>query len=295
MTTITRIQNVKHGVIHGIISSFSFALMSVFVKLIGNDLSTSILLFFRFAVSLVLIIPWIIFDESFSFKIQQPISYMIRILAALFSLFCIFYVIKYIPLVDALLLNNTAPLFVPMFVFMLTGATTPKKAIFGIILGFIGVAIILKPTKEIFSFIASVALLSGILSALAIVQMRLISKTSTTVQMLFYYFLVSTVISAIPALWQWENPQNLTIWLYLLGIGIFGTLFQTFATLSYALSPVRLMSPLVFLSVVFGGIFDWLLWNNLPSLLTIIGALCVISGATITVYFGQKEIFVPKK
>jgi drug/metabolite transporter (DMT)-like permease len=291
VTTIERSQSIKWGVLYGVVSAFSFALMSVFVKLIGKDLPTSMLIFFRFGTSLVLISPWLLTDNQFIFKIHQPFRYVVRILSALLALFCIFYVIKFIPLVDALLLNNTAPLFVPIIAFILTGAKTPKKAIIGIILGFIGVGIILNPGKEIFSSSASlIALASGILAALAIVQMRLISKTSSIKQMLFYYFLVSTLVAGVLASLQWQMPENFKMWLFLFGIGIFGTAYQVFATLSYVKAPVRLMSPLVFLVVVFGGLFDWLLWDNVPTLLTIIGAILVITGALVTVYFGHKEI-----
>ena len=165
----------------------------------------------------------------------------------------------------------------------------------GILLGFIGVGIILNPGKEILSAPSLIALGSGLLAAIAIVQMRLISKTSTTKQMLFYYFLISTLAAGLVAILQWQTPESMKIWLLLLGIGIFGTLYQVFATLSYVTAPVRLMSPLIFLMVVFGGVFDWLLWNNIPSLLTIVGAGCVIAGAFITVYFGHKEILKARR
>lgn len=293
---IERSQNIKFGVLYGIISSFSFSMMSVFAKLIGNDLPTSTLIFFRFGTSLILIAPWILIDRNFTFKIHQPIRYVIRILAALLALFSIFHAIKFIPLVDALLLNNTAPLFVPIIAFIITGAKTPKKAIWGIVLGFVGVGIILNPGKELFSSSASlIALASGILAALAIVQMRLISKTSTTKQMLFYYFLVSTIVSGVIASLQWKTPENLIIWFLLLGIGIFGTLYQLFATLSYVTAPVRLMSPLLFLTVIFGGIFDWIIWKNTPSMLIVTGAVLIILGSIIAIYFGNKHINAEKR
>lgn len=82
----------------------------------------------------------------------------------------------------------------------------------------------------------------------------------------------------------------LKVWLMLICIGIFGRIYQVSATLSYVTAPVRLMSPLIFLTVVFGGFFDWLIWNNIPNTLTIIGASMTILGAMITVYFGQSEI-----
>lgn len=290
ITSTIKAECIKCGVIYGIIAALSFAIMSVFVKLIGRDLPTSITIFFRFATSLILLIPWLIADPNFSFKIQQPARYVTRILASLLALFCVFYGIKFIPLVDVLLLNNTAPLFVPLIVWLLAGAKTSKKAIVGIIFGFIGISFILNPGKEIFSLPSLIALSSGLLAAIGIVQIRLMSKNSTIKQILFYYFLVSTLAIGLLAITQWQTPANAKIWLFLLGIGIFGTLSQVFSTLSYAAAPVRLMSPLLFLMVIFGGIFDWLLWNHVPSLLTIIGTSCVIFGVFITVYFGNHEI-----
>src|SRR3990167_3222530 len=287
---ITRQQNIKLGVFYATISALSFALMSVLVKKIGNNLPTSMLIFFRFGVSLILLLPWAIKNPDFTFKVHKPAQYIIRILAALLALFFVFYAIKFIPLVDALLLNNTSPLFVPLIAWLLVGAKTPAKALFGIALGFLGIAIILHPGLKIISFASLIALVSGLLAALAIVQMRLISKTSQTIQMLFYYFLVSTIISGVIAAFQLKSPLGYETWFLLLGIGIFGTLYQVFATLAYVTAPVRLVSPLVFLTVIFGGLFDWLMWGNTPNLLTYSGALLVIIGAIITIYFGQKSI-----
>jgi drug/metabolite transporter (DMT)-like permease len=292
---VARKENIKLGVLYGVLAALSFAIMSVFVKKIGTALPTSMLIFFRFGISFILLLPLVLIDRQFQYRVQKPVSYMVRILTALLALFCIFYAIKFIPLVDALLLNNTAPLFVPIVAWVLTGAKTPAKALIGIILGFIGVAIILQPGKEIFSIASLIALISGLLAAIAIVQIRVISKTSTTKQMLFYYFLVSTLVAGILTAIEWKSPANGQTWLMLLGIGLFGTAYQIFVTLSYVRAPVRLMSPLMFLIVIFGGVFDWLLWNHIPNVLTVIGAILIIVGAIITVFFGHREISQQKK
>jgi drug/metabolite transporter (DMT)-like permease len=288
-------QNTTAGALFGFISALSFALMSVFVKLIGTELPVAMLVFARFAISFILLLPWLVTAQNFSFKVQSPFRYTSRILSALLALFFTFYAIKFIPLVDVLLLNNTSPLFVPMIAWFMTGAKTPPKATVGIVLGFVGIAIILEPGQDIFSAAALFALLAGFLSAVAIVQMRLLSKESPILQMLFYYFAVSCLISGIATVAEWQMPSNMQAWLLLLAIGIFGTLYQVFATLSYAKAPVRLMAPLTFLSVVFGGYFDWLIWNHIPTPLTMIGAILVICGALITIYFGQKGIALQQR
>lgn len=290
---ISRQQSIKLGILYAIISSLSFSLMSVLVKEIGNSLPTSILIFFRFGISLILLLPWLIKNPCFTFKIDKPLQYVVRIFSALLALFFVFYAIKFIPLVDALLLNNTAPIFVPLIAWLMVGANTPKKAYVGIGLGFIGIAIILHPGSEIISFASLIALASGLLAALAIVQMRVISKTSSVIQMLFYYFLISTIASGIVAVLQWQWPISFETLLLLSGIGIFGTFYQVFATLAYVTAPVRLMSPLIFLTVIFGGIFDWIIWGNIPSFLTFIGTVFIIIGSIITIYFGQKILKTP--
>jgi drug/metabolite transporter (DMT)-like permease len=287
---VLRQQNIKKGLIFGVMSAFCFALLGIFVKEIGDQIPTSQLVFFRFAISLVILLPWLLTDKEFSFKIHQPLAYVVRIMAALLALFFLFYAIKFIPLIDALLLNNTSPLFVPLIIWLTRGIKTPKKSLIGIILGLIGVGIILKPGNEILTIESFIALASGFFSALAIVQLRFISKTSSTKQMLFYYFFISTLISGIVAAMQWQSAITLKIWVLIVGVGILGTLYQVFATLSYVTAPVRLMSSLIFLVIIFAGFFDWIIWGQVPDIQTISGAILIIIGAIITVFFGRKVL-----
>lgn len=290
-----RFQNIKLGVFYGIISTLSFSIMSVFIKKIGDDLPTSLLIFSRFEICFLLLLPWVIRNHNFSLKVSQPIRFTSAILTALLALSCFFLAVKFLPLVDALLLNNTIPLFVPIFAWLMIGSNISKKSSIGLVFGFLGIIIILHPGREIYSSTSLIALLSGILAALSIVQMRLISRTSSTLQILFYYSLLNSIVSGLVALWQWQLPQNLTAWLLLLGIGVFGTLSLVFSTLSYVTAPVRIVSSMIFLTVVFGGFFDWLLWGNIPNFLTIIGAIFAISGTIITVYFSQAKIVSQNK
>lgn len=290
IATYPHIQHIGRGVCFAIISALAFAIMSVFVKMIGTGLPTSMPIFFRFAVSFLLLLPWVIRSTSFRFKVTQPLRYTIRIVSALLALFLMFYALKFIPLMNALLLNNTAPLFVPMIAYFLTGAKTPHQAWLGILLGFIGIALILHPNEQIFSNPASlIALASGILAALAIVQMRLVSKSSSMIQMLFYYFLVSTVISGLVVIKQWQMPTA-HLWWLLLGVGIFGTLYQVFATWAYVTAPVRLVSPFMFFMVIFGGVLDWVIWGHIPNTVILIGAATIVIGSLVTIYFGKKIV-----
>ncbi len=287
---LMRKQSIFLGILCVILAALAFATMSVFVKEVGNRLPTSMLIFFRFVFSLLLLMPWLWLGPPFSFKISEPWRYAVRILSSLFALFLLFYVIKFIPLVDALLLNNTSPLFVPIIAWLTLRAKTPHRALIGILIGFVGVALILHPNTGIFQISSALALLSGLLVAVSMVQMRMLSKKSTFGQMLFYYFFVSTLITGIWVAVQWETPANAHLWFLLVGIGVMGALYQVCVTLSTMLAPVRLMSPFLFLTVVFGSLFDWMIWGRVPENLTIIGFVLILVGAMMIVYFGKKGI-----
>ena len=130
----------------------------------------------------------------------------------------------------------------------------------------------------------------GIFSAIAIVMIRHLTKTVSTLQILFYYFLINTVMTALILPFQWQSLPS-DILLLLLGVGIFGALYQLFSTLCFAKAPVRLISPIMSICMVTGGLVaDFFIWNQLPNFLSFIGIVCVMLGGTLSIYFGQKEL-----
>jgi len=59
-------------------------------------------------------------------------------------------------------------------------------------------------------------------------------------------------------------------------IGILGGLANLWLSQSYKLSEVSLVSPLKYLALIFAIIFGYIIWNEIPTSKTLIGALLVI-------------------
>jgi len=111
-----------------------------------------------------------------------------------------------------------------------------------------------------------------------------LSSSSLSLLILFLN-LFSALISGFFVLFEWMTPENLEQWLLILGISLSSLFYQVLSTYSYLKAPVRLMSPYVFMQTVFGGILDWIKWNNIPGISTFIGAILLITGGVLTVYF----------
>ncbi|MBI3259129.1 MAG: DMT family transporter [Ignavibacteriae bacterium] len=293
-TTSQHEQHTLLGITFTILAAISFTFMSLLGKIIGERASTDMILFARFFISLILILPWVVKKPQQIIHITHPSKIIFRSLFTFFAFVCFFYSLQFISLADALLLNNTFPLFIPLVTWCLLKAKTPHKVWMGIIVGFIGIALVLNPDPKLFQPISLIALFSGILAAIAIVVIRSLTKTTPTLQILFYNFLICSILSGIALPFRWKS-LNINTLLLLFGVGLFGASYQFFSTLSFAKAPVRLTSPLMFLCIVFGVIADFIIWKHNPTLLTLIGMLCVVLGGIITIYFGQKELISNRK
>ena len=290
MTESQHEQHLPSSVLYAVLAAISFTLMSLLGKFIGDRASTDTVLFARFAISLIILIPWVIMHPRAALKVAHPKKLIWRSCFSLISFGCFFYALRYISLSNALVLNNTFPLFVPLAALVHSQAKTSPKVWMGILVGFLGVLLVLQPDIHVLQLYSFIALASGIFGAIAIVMIRHLTKTVSTLQILFYYFVFNTAATAIVLPFQWQSfPSDILI--LLLGVGIFGALYQLFSTLCYAKSPVRLISPIMSTCIVSGGLIaDFFIWGDLPNLLGFIGIACIIIGGTLSIYFGQKEL-----
>ncbi len=282
-------EHIVLGVVYMILAAICFSSMSLLGKIIGDRASTDTILFSRFIISFILVLPWVFKDPKAVIRVHSKGKVILRSFFGLLAFGSFFYALRYISLADALLLNNTCPLFVPVVVWMISRAKTPRKVWAGIILGFIGVGLVLNIDSKFFDPMSLVALLSGVFAAIAIVIIRTLTRSITILQILFYNFFISSIISGILLPFSWKSLNTETLYL-LLGVGLLGAAYQYLSTLSYTKAPVRITSPLMFLCIIFGAVADILIWDNIPSKFTVLGMALVILGGAITIYYGQKTL-----
>ena len=280
-------QNIKLGVLLALLASLCSTIMSVFVKLIGSDQSTAVVLFSRFFIGLILLFPWMLTDKKL-FKVDNKTKVLLRCVTSILAMGCVFYSLKFMPVANVLLLNNTFPLFLPLLSWVMLSIKTPAQMWIGIILGFIGVAIVLHPSASAFNWHAGIALLSGILAALAMLQIRLLANSSTTQQILFYLFAFGTITTIPFVSFSSHMPNYHDLWL-LFFVGLFGAGYQFFLTLALNYAKARIVSPIYFSCIIFAGILDWFIWSVKFNFLEIVGMGLILIGGILTVVLADKN------
>ena len=86
-------------------------------------------------------------------------------------------------------------------------------------------------------------------------------------------------------------PDFLDLFLLVL-VGVFGGFANLWLSQSYKYSEVSLVTPLKYLTLVFAIIFGYLIWNEVPSIKTLIGAFLVIISSIIIF---RREIVLNKQ
>jgi drug/metabolite transporter (DMT)-like permease len=278
------------GITYILISSLSISIMGAFIREIGTGLPNTTILFSRFLFSLTVMLPIILRDKEFHFKVNKPLILLSRCSVGLIAMSLFFYSIQHVHLANVLLLQNTRPIFVPIIIFILTREKTGKNVIFAIIISFIGITLVINPTVNGFNPDAVYALLSGFFSAAAIILLQMFMKKNNNraKEALFYYFLFSTIVTFIIMMFDWVTPSPRQI-LLLLCVGFFGTFYQLFMTVSLKYIPVKIAAPLMYFSVIFGGIIGWLVFDQAITDMTLFGILIAIFGSILVIYFNNRE------
>lgn len=281
------------GVVITVLAYFCFAIAAAFVKGLNGEIPTIEVVFFQNSISLIFVLPYVLRKDIYHLKTSNLKLHLIRDITGVASYFCTFLAIKYINIVDAIVLCNTTPFFTP-FVWMLWKKEKITKHIWWtIILGFLGVACILNPDKKILSQWGSViGIFAAILSSIALVSVRLINqKGESLTRTLFYYFAVGTIATFPLMLIDLQYPTPLQL-LYLIGIGVATATGQIFLTVAYRYGTASFLSPLSYFMVIFTAIISFFFFGQVPTFNTIIGGILIIMGGTLTLTMGHKKSFM---
>ena len=282
----------KKGFITAVLGAFFATLMVTFVKL-SKEAPNETLVFFRNVISLILILPFL-FHKKFTMKTKRIGMHVCRAITGIIGIYSYFYAARNLPLTNAVLLENTFPLFIPLIVLFWEKLKISKKCIIALVIGFIGIILILKPTEEFTGFASAVGLFGGICAAFVFISVRQLAKTENTRSILFYYFIACIVISFFPMVYAWKEVRPI-IWFYILLIGLCAVGYQYYITRASAYIPASKVGCLMYSAVVFGTFFDWLIWNKFPDVWTVIGCALVIFGGIISLLDRSMAISISKK
>ena len=277
-------QNVPVGAGLIVAAFLLVAIMSALGK--GAGVSTSAIVFFQNFISLLLFLPWALHDGVAGLKTQHLLLQGVRGLGGVLSQALMFIAILKMPLMNTVLLSNSAPLFIPIVAWIWLKEKITSATAISLAIGFIGILLILKPGPSLLRNPAAlVATAAAVCSAIALVTVNRLSSTEPTYRILFYYFFTASLLTAPFLPYGWHFPSERQ-WLFLVGIGLCQATSQLLIILAYRYATAGRIAPFNYSVVVFSGLIGWIVWHNRPDALALVGVLLVSAGGIFTTLKG---------
>ena len=278
------------GFLYMFISICAFSLMDVLVKW-SVDYPIGQVLFFRGFFGIIFyffIIPKNRLHDFY--KTKRPGLHTLRCISGLIALVAIFIALRQLPLATVVSISFAAPIFTTIFSIFLLSEKVGIYRWLAVLIGFIGILIITEPgiSELNIYYIFPIIFCLG-LSYVAI-TIRQLSTTEPVWLISFYFSLSITLLSLITIPQGWVMP-DFNDFILLSLIGIFGGVANLWLSQSYKYSEVSLVTPLKYLALVFAIIFGYFIWEEIPTIKTLIGALLVIAS---TLIIFRREIYKKK-
>lgn len=278
-----------------VLSTFLFATMGVCVKLASAHYGPGEVVFCRGLVGVVLV--WLYSRHvGSSVRTTLPAMHFWRSVTGVTSLGLWFYAIAHLPLATAMTLNYTSSVWMALFLVggsVLLGASrVDVRLVATVLVGFAGVAMILRPTLEQDQLWQGlVGLLSGMLSALAYLQVTALGRAGEPDhRVVFYFSITATVAGAGAVLWNGVTPHLDPVGIALMfAVGALATVAQILLTRAYRTGRVLVNASLQYLGIAWAFVYGVLLFDDAVSALAL-GGMLLIVGAGLAATLLRREV-----
>jgi len=266
-----------------LIASLLFAVMGVCVKFASAQYSAGEIVFYRALVG-ALFIAGLSRVRGTSLTTQVPAMHFWRSASGVLALTLWFYAIGGLPLATAMTLNYMSSVWMALFLIggsVLVGAARiDGRLVAAVLAGFAGVALVLRPSVEQQQLWHGLAgLLSGMLAALAYLQVTALGRAGEPAERIVFYFSLGGL--AIGAAWmalRGARAHNVRGLALLLAIGLLATLAQMMMTRAYRIGHTLTNASLQYLGIAFSFVFGMLLFDD-PATVSALAGMGLIAGA----------------
>lgn len=279
-----------------ILASLLFATMSVCVKLASELYATGEIVFYRGLVG-ALTLAIVTWRHGGTLRTAVPAMHFWRSLTGVCALCMWFYAIGNLPLATAMTLNYMSSVWMALFLIggavMLGTSRVDGRLIATVLLGFIGVGLILRPTiEENQLWHGLIGLLSGMISATAYLQVTALGRVGEPVyRIVFYFSLGGMLLGALSTFWTGLHGHTWRGAALLLAVGVLATAAQMMMTRAYGTGKMLVNASLQYLGIAFSFGYGVLLFNDKITWMALLGMAFIICSGLAATLLRSKTTF----
>ncbi len=286
-----RLPGQMRGVLLVLCATILFSVMHALIRLVGEGQHPFEMAFFRNLFGFIVLGPFFLRYGLAVLRTERLGLHAVRGTVHVGSMLLFFTAVNIAPLATVASMTFTAPLFVTIGAVLLLGEKIRYRRIGALVIGFAGVMIVLRPGAGEIEVGALMALGSACIWASALLLIKVLSRTESSVTLTAYMALFLTPLSAIPAafVWQWPTLEELG-WLALMGC--VGTLGHLCLAQAFREADATTVLPFDFLRLIWASLLGYFMFGQVPEVLVYIGGAVIFLS---TIYLAYREAVVSRR
>jgi drug/metabolite transporter (DMT)-like permease len=299
--------NNSKGIILIMIAMSLFAMQDSLIKFIFEKSALYEIFFGRYLVAAILLFCYIKFrGQKVTLKTHYPVLTIVRVILHFFAFSFFFISLTYMQLATANALFFSCPFFVSIFAKFFLKEFIGIRRWSAIAFGFMGVLIVLNPNFSEFEFRNLLPVLSALLYAASMTITKYTSDKDDVNTQLYYFYLIALIFCGVIYIFmgsgqfnsvnfdpttqfifrEWFSNFDYT-WKFILFFGIAASIAFVCIFSAYIVASPSVVSLFEYSLIIMSMIPGYFLFNEIPSLRTLIGVICIIS-AGVYIYFREK-------
>jgi len=267
------------GFLFALLAGVIFQCLNVTVKLLAHELPPIQVAWLRWIAGALCIAPFALAAGRGGLRTHDLRLHGLRAVFHSGGYALWYSAVALIPLATTAALSFTGPLFVTLGASLFLGEKVRRARWAGVLAGFAGVLVILRPGLAeigpgVLMMLASVPLIAG-----SNLVAKVVAGRDSPAQVVFWQSLLGALLFTPFGLWLWQTPSAAQLGLALLA-GFFGTLAYFFLTWALRLLDISALQPLAFLGIVWASLLDLAVFGRTADAWTFAGAAIVVAAST---------------
>jgi len=281
------------GIFYMLIAQFSFATNDALVKLIYQNYSELLILnqviFIRGLFALIFMAAILYYKKLLDFR-KIFISKELNIRGFLEALACLFFFlgVATLPFAKVYILLSLAPIILTLFGIIFFNEKVRWVRWGAIILGFSGVVVVINPAKLEYGFYFIFPLISALALSLRDVYTKKMKSNFHSLQIAFITCFVVTIFFGVLSFYKFYSFSSFEL-LVLIVASIFLSSGYIFAVATIKVAMVSTTSTFRYSVIIWGIVYGYFMFNEIPKLNTFIGGLMIIVSGLIII-LREKQI-----
>ena len=275
------------GILFAVAAYFSFSILDAFQKTAVINHSIFQLLFIKYIFTLLLSCSEA--KRKNNYKFWQSNNVKLQVLRSFFSIIesgCFVLAFRYLSLADVHSVGSLTPVIIVALSALILKENVSPKTWIAIFVGFLGVLIILRPGLSIFDIKSLLPLMAAFFLGLYQVVTRKVSENDSTETSLFYTSLIGFIVMSILAFVYWQ-PLTLNSYFLFIGIGIFFSMGIYFQIIALSKARASIIQPFHYTLIFWAIILGYLVYDDLPDIPTIVGAIIIAASGIYVLRAGK--------